>query len=256
MATGRGFLKEAAESAEASRRYAGKRPFAVVTDCLEEAKSLGCFDICLQHPNPTHSYRDKISGIAGLPFKKTLFLDTDARLTYFADDIFVTGNFCDFAASHAPVRNPGHWNDPGVPALVPEFNSGVMLFRKGRRQHKLIRSWLKKYDEAAQAWDQATLRTVLWKYHLKGLTFLVLPPEANLRITKPWMAGKGSRVYVVHGRVPANEWEALTGYLNDDISVFRTNVEWNRMYPETKIKIKVAGSMSEKMRSQNTEQKK
>jgi hypothetical protein len=248
VATGMAFLKEAAESSEAGRKYAGNRSITVVTDLPQEAENLGCFDICLKHPDPTRSYRDKISGIMKLPFKTTLFLDTDARLTYFADDIFALGKSCDFAASFAPVRNPGQWSDPEVPALVPEFNSGVMLFNRGKKQHKLIRYWLEIYDKTGQAWDQATLRSTVWAKYLKGIKYLILPPEANLRLTKPWVAGKGSKVYVVHGRVPPNEWKALISYHNDDISKFRTSDEWNRMYPDTKIKIKV--SVGEKQKTE------
>jgi hypothetical protein len=69
--------------------------------------------------------------------------------------------------------------------------------------------------------------------------FSVLPAEANLRTTKPWVAGRGLAVHVLHGRVPQDESEALLDYLNINVDRFRTWVEWNQHYPNTKLRLRI-----------------
>ena len=240
IATGKKFLEEAAENAKAGRNQIGSRKIAIVTDNIAEAEKTGCFDICIIHPDPRFSYRDKIPPLINLPFEKTLFLDSDARIISSVDGLFHQFEWYDFGAAHAPVRIPDGWGDKQIPNIFPEFNSGVLLLRRSELQESLIRKWLEKYDIINQAWDQATLRSAVWEMLNNGLRHQVLPPEANFRTTKPWIAGQGLEVVIVHGRVPQDEWLDFSHYLNQDINKFRTGEEWFKKFPWTKIKYKIA----------------
>ena len=244
IATGRAFLLEAINSVNASRPFLSGRPVAVVTDCVADALASKCFDKVICHSQPRYSYRDKISPLSHLPWKKTLFLDSDARLSFDCAGLFDSIGNSHIAACFAPVRHPSGWNDSDIPSLYPEFNSGVLLFRRSFRQKMLVRSWLRLYDHLftnfAQSWDQASLRTVVWRMQRQvGLRLCVLPPEANLRTTKPWIAGKGLPVYVVHGRFPENEWVPLLEYLNVDYNQFRSWREWLDINPQSMIRPKL-----------------
>lgn len=240
VATGAGFLAEAVASARASRVHLGGKPIAIVTDDVAAALASKAFDRVLPHPDPHRSYRDKIAPLLHPPFRCTLFLDTDARLLAPVDDLFALLQQHQLAAAHAPVRRPGGWWDDRVPAVFPELNSGVLLLRRGWRQRALIRRWSVQYDRIGQAWDQASLRSAVWTGLRQGLRLAVLPPEANLRTTKPWVAGKGAPVQVLHGRVPEPEWPALQAYLNGNIQRFRSSAEWLERYPGTALRPKVA----------------
>ena len=242
VATGPSHLEEATTSARAGRPHAGGRPIAIMTDDRAAAEATGVFDLCLEHPDPRHSYRDKIPGLAALPFDRTLFLDSDARLVARVDGVFALLENHDLAAAHAPVRIPAGWQDHSIPDAFPELNSGVLLLRRGPRQEELVQRWLNTYDQVGQGWDQATLRTTAWNMMPEGLKVAVLPPEANLRTTKPWIAGKGLPVTVVHGRVPAEEWAPLLEYLNGDTDRFRTSTEWLDRNPNTALTPRVAPS--------------
>ena len=68
-----------------------------------------------------------------------------------------------------------------------------------------------------------------------NLKFLHFPSELNLRTTKPWIAGRGQRVYVIHGRFPSDELHDFESYLNSDIDRFRTSTEWKFLYPNSEI---------------------
>ena len=239
VATGECFLAEAIAAARASRPHLGDRPVAVCTDDPETARQSGAFDQVLCHPDPCRSYRDKILPLVRLPFRNTLFLDTDARVIAPVQDLFSLLRHHQLAAAHAPVRRPQGWWDAAVPSTFPELNSGVLLLRRGLRQQALIRRWLRCYDQIGQAWDQASLRSAVWQGLSTGLRLAVLPPEANLRTTKPWVVGKGMAVQVVHGRVPDSEWAALLGYLNSDIQRFRSSAEWLQQFPDSALRTKV-----------------
>ena len=142
------------------------------------------------------------------------------------------------------MRRRAGWWDEAVTPPFPELNSGVLLLRRSWRQRLLIQRWLSLYDQLqaghGQSWDQASLRSVVWKLQrCAGLRLALLPPEANLRTTKPWIAGKGLAVHVVHGRVPEPEWPALLAYLNGDVERFRSWSEWLLRYPGSALRPKL-----------------
>jgi len=244
IATGEQHVQEALDSANASKPYACEHPFVLVTDCVSQANAANVFDQVLSHSNAIGSYRDKISPLLRLPFAQTLFLDSDARLTAPVSALFSALGTAHLAAAHSPVRLPSGWRDESVPSLFPELNSGVLLLRRGRLQRRLIRRWLRLYDKLhfrfAQTWDQASLRSVVWRMTQQNkLRLATLPAEANFRTTKPWVAGKGLAVHVLHGRVPPDEREALMNYLNTDIGRFRTWAEWFQREPQSRLALRI-----------------
>ena len=244
VATGEFHRAEALSNARASRTFADGRPIILVTDSDAPGELNRVFDQVHTHPDPVHGYRDKISAMLRLPFAQTLFLDSDARLTAPAGDLFQALGRADLAAVQAPVRLPPGWCDSSVPRLFSEINSGVLLWRRSRKQRALVREWLKLYDRlqvsTGQTWDQASLRSVLWKFIQKNrFKLAVLPAEANFRTTKPWIAGRGLPVHVLHGRVPSDEEEDLVHFLNDNVDRFRTWVEWKQRFPESKLRLRI-----------------
>ena len=244
IATGEKHVHEAVENARASAVHACGRRFVLITDRVQEVSDADVFDQVLAHPDPVGGYRDKIGPLQTLPFQRTLFLDSDARLTAPVDVLFEALGTADLAAVHAPVRHPPGWSDKRVPGLFPELNSGVLLFRRGPLQRRLVRRWLRLYDRLhhrfGQTWDQASLRSVVWRLmQRRGLRLAVLPAEANFRTTKPWVAGHGLPVHVLHGRVPSDEQSLLQAYLNDNVERFRTWAEWFDLHPESQLALRI-----------------
>lgn len=240
VATGKKYLEEAILSATLSKRWAEGFPICISTDCVDEAESCGIFDLVINHPNPIFSYRDKIAPLIRLPYHHTLFLDTDAFLASPLTDIFNFASNLDIAAACAPVCHPPGWSDPFVPNIFGELNTGVIFLKQSRKQRSVIKSWLQLYDSLylshKQTWDQASFRSVIWDSIAKlNLRFMTLPDECNLRTTKPWIAGRGQSVYVIHGRFPLEELDRFEEYLNTDIDRFRTSSEWFHLHPESQI---------------------
>ena len=220
IATGARHLQEALEAAAHCRPWLGGRPLLLITD--EPTAELEGFDYVASHPCPVGSYRDKIAPLGVLPFERCLFLDTDACLIADVDDLFALLEVFDVAACHAPVRFH-QWCDRTVPEGFCEVNSGVLGLRRGAATAALIAQWLTLYDRVGLSVDQATLRAALWPALQQGLRLYILPPEYNLRTTKPWLAGRGLAVKVLHGRLPAARRQRLIAYLNADPDRFRSS---------------------------------
>lgn len=221
VATGERHRLEACEAVPRIRPMLGGRPIWLVCD-RPDLVPPGVFDHVSAHPDVRQTYRDKIRPLADLPFSRTLFLDTDVELLQPVEDVFRLLAAVDLLGCHAPVRWC-QWVDPLVPDGFCELNSGVLGLRRGRRVRRLIRTWLATYDRAGVRFDQASLRSALWQGCQRGLRLWVLPPEYNLRTTKPWIAGKGLPVKIVHGRIPEAMRQPLARYLNDNIEAFRAS---------------------------------
>ncbi|WP_156918806.1 hypothetical protein [Synechococcus sp. CC9616] len=243
IATGPKCKEEAIYNMSRSRQFLGSRVSCLVTDVPTDI-DYKYFDYVYKHKNPCYGYRDKILPLLNLPFKFTLFLDSDAFLIQPVDNIFDLGIYADFAAVHAPVRHPPGFHSEFVPSSFPEYNSGVMFFKRSKVQKKLVKLWLSYYDflfdNYAQSWDQASLRIALWEMMLsrKSFRLLSLPSEFNLRTSKPWIAGRGQPVSVIHGRFDASEVNEFIKYLNSDFDRFRTSFGWLNAYPNSSIRAK------------------
>ena len=219
VATGDRHRNEAIASVQRIRPYLNGRPITLVTDNPNLVPK-GLFDRIITHNQSQKSYRDKIMPLLRLPYKRTLFLDTDLEILSPIEDIFQLLRSFDIVGCHAPVRWCD-WKSPEVPEGFCELNSGVLGIRRSTRHRSLIRYWLKLYDSVGIQFDQATLRAALWwATSQKGLRIWVLPPEYNLRTPKPWLTGSSMAVKIVHGRVSEEKRELLHRYLNDNINQF------------------------------------
>ena len=241
IATGNRCCAEAIENAKRTRIFNPKLLIAIKTDQMDLAINANVFDEILGFVNPSWSYRDKIVGLYDLPYSITLFLDSDACLIQPIENVLSILTVSDFAAVSAPVRHPPGWSDSSIPSLFPELNTGVLLLCRSNKWNTLVQDWLNLYDSLveshSQLWDQASFRSVVWStIQMRKLRFIHLPSELNLRTTKPWTAGRGMPIYVIHGRFPDEEFTPFVNYLNLDIDRFRTWNEWLSFFPNSRIR--------------------
>ena len=68
-----------------------------------------------------------------------------------------------------------------LPAAFPQFNSGVLVYKKTPGVIRFLENWALAYQEAGFPQDQLTLRELLW---LSDLRIATLPPEYNVRFMK------------------------------------------------------------------------
>lgn len=244
VATGEAYLKEAFVRAKITRCFSSGYPIFLYTDNISLAKNFNTpivFDHIFLHESAIYGYRDKIVPLIDLPSDFCLFLDTDAFLMHDFQKILTLTSLFDISASYAPVRHPPGWSDDTCPSVFPELNSGVLFLRRSQLLTNLMKDWLHLYDELSftrnQSWDQASLRSVIWSYlSHKHLSLHILPEEFNLRTTKPWIIGRGSPAYVIHGRFLMSEYDDFIEYISNDLDTFRTSSLWLASHPNSTIR--------------------
>ena len=137
-------------------------------------------------------------------FDRFLFLDTDAYIVNSkALEVFDLLDHYDIAMSHAYIRHSNltpqktHENmDPLVPSCFPEFNTGVILFKKNCVD--FLQEWLNLYMSSSiiQIHDQPSLRRLAYFTDLRVAT---LPEEYNFRNNLKTFS-KRHTLYIRHRR--------------------------------------------------------
>jgi hypothetical protein len=208
IVTGKKFVEEACRSAASVKQCMSDIP---ITICSDVPLNSSLFDQVMPIANPMYGLEDKILNIAKSPYQETLFLDSD---TYMADDsreLFLLLERFDFAAVHSSCR--AQYQVSEVPACFPEFNMGVLLFRKSDHMESLLERWIQIYREdgvESLTWqlpgvanwyrhalpDQPSFRRAIYESSLRIAT---LPPEYNCRFPFPGFVQ--AKVKIIHGRV-------------------------------------------------------
>ena len=184
-------LNQAAISAKAAK-YNIKEDISLILhteECSILTDGHQVFDKILRQKKPEalkHKfYGFKIKGMIEackrLNFDYFLFLDTDAVIQKAeALEIFDLLKHFDIAAAHAPVRISPFagelGEDPLIPRCFPEFNSGVIVFKKSCMP--VFEEWLNLYLSKPVIPDQPAFRKIIYFSNLRVAT---LTPEYNHR---------------------------------------------------------------------------
>ena len=186
ICTGTAYTKAAERTAVNIREKCPDIPVALFTDYTNQGRDDlmrdGLFDYVYDIAQPHR--RSKVDCLPETPFDKTLYLDTDIRLCEDVRDIFELLDRFDIALAHAHTRNRAatktSWTMT-VPESFPQFNGGVIAYRRTDSVMRFLENWRDAYASADFAKDQVTLRELLWRSDLHIAT---LPPEYNIRYGK------------------------------------------------------------------------
>lgn len=189
-AHGRGYTHEALHSAQKSKQsLSDDITFVLHTDKKPDLAAESIFSQTLIQEVPEYfkdkRYGFKIQGMIKaceeLSFKYFLFLDADAFVQKAeAEEVFDLLKHFDIAAAHAHVRiSPlagKLGEDPLVPKCFPEFNTGVIAFKKSSMT--TFEKWLDIYTSEPVKPDQPAFRKAIYTSDLRVAT---LTPEYNNR---------------------------------------------------------------------------
>jgi hypothetical protein len=125
--------------------------------------------------------RQKHEYVGRSPYRETLYLDSDVRVTSDLRDLFRILERYELAGAHVryrslPKRLKKHTLD--LPQAFPQINCGVMLYRKCENVDALFAAWRQIYREGGFTRDQIPFREALWRSDVK---FYVIGPEYNTR---------------------------------------------------------------------------
>ncbi len=183
------FQDEAIYLAKTLRHHNGAIDISVFTD--DPSLQDDVFNQILLFDTEDHPYRQKVSYLRRSPYRKTLFLDTDTRITGSVEPLFKMLEKTHFAIAKAPHvkhrKNPPVFLDFKHPT---DYNSGVFLFDESEVAQSLIRDWfslVSKEDLSnTRKSDQESLnRLLIREGYDKELCLLEFDNEIyNVR---PWM---------------------------------------------------------------------
>jgi hypothetical protein len=150
--------------------------------------------------DPAYGYRDCITHLLDTPYEKNIYLDTDITLAADISDIYDLLCKFDLAAKHDPKRTErDNIPLPDVPAAFPEYNLGVIAYRKCEKMRQFVDRWLQLYDnrDSESIHDQPFFRKAAYETDIRLST---LPSEYNCQYAAHPGCVSG-KVRVFHGRI-------------------------------------------------------
>ncbi|AYD01631.1 hypothetical protein [Neorhizobium sp. NCHU2750] len=180
IAFGKRYVDEAIFSARSAKAFTSL-PICIFSD-IKTGED--CFDeeIII---SPEHK-RAKVDFLSRSPYERTLYLDSDTEIKSDITDVFDILDRFDIAAAQDHCRKTSRWSlkipaYAAVPYAFPEYNGGVILYRKGPALSAFLDEWRRCFYENREntnGQDQASFRISLWNSDLKLHT---LPAEFNIR---------------------------------------------------------------------------
>ena len=134
-------------SVESLKRVMPDLPVTV----FSEFPADGPFNVARIPPAPgSDGFFDKARLIAESPYERTIFLDTDIYVAQPFDELFTLLDRFDCAATHEEYVN-SDWNNyyprPDIPSSYPEFNTGLMVFRRSPEIISVFERWRDLYRD-------------------------------------------------------------------------------------------------------------
>ncbi len=207
VATGPDYRREAFQAVQSLRRHSRLQ----ILLASDKAMHASPFDRTIILDRPALSFSDKIAGMKMAGAEKCVYLDTDTFVCGPTDCLFDLLDRFDIAAAHASWRfSPlmegqkiavQYYRSDDAPECFPDFNTGVIAFRKSPRTLAFFDRWESIHANYMRcgkrpANDQAAFREAVWS--TDGLAIYVLPPEFNYRADFP--GAVGGVVRILHGR--------------------------------------------------------
>lgn len=223
VATGSGYQREAVASARSLRAVMPSASICLITDAAPESD--GPFDTVLLRTQVCHNPIDKLLAV-DCPYERAVFLDTDTHICGDLDGLFDLLDRFDLALLQENHRG-WDYTLPGVPAAFPEYNTGVIVFRRSNAMQEFFSKWRLAYDELRRTLDlrndQPSFRQVLYHSPLRVAT---LPSEYHFLGNVPNYTMWTVRLIHARGDLPqierlANEESGARAYL-PSVGVMRT----------------------------------
>ena len=165
------------------------------------------------------AFYDKALIMQQTPYKRTLFLDADIQVVDAVPELFTILDRFDCAATHEECVNTDWFNQyprPDIPACFPEFNTGILAYKRSPQMDRVLEDWAKLYqgfiddNPGKKINDQPFFRAAVYVNDARVAT---LPREYNCKFR-----GQGylnGRVKVLHGHVEYQLKEAFVGKARD-----------------------------------------
>lgn len=200
VAAGEEFVKEARISAESAKAV---MPDVQITLFTDQETTPSVFDKVHEIDEPRYDGGDRVFHADQTPYERTLFLDTDIYFAEPVDEIFDLLDSFDVAACiNQRTYSSNRIDMPKIielPDAFPEYNGGVLAFRRTDRTEEFLSKWRKTYRnvlEHGQVHNQGALRAAL--YH-SDVRIATLRSEYNCVFRRAGCVNGPVKIF--HGRL-------------------------------------------------------
>lgn len=226
VANKRKFINEALVSSKSLRRFTTCPIAIIVTNDLVDEDLKNSFDIVkVSDEIQKHTYLSKIIGMQETPFQRTVFLDSDTFVTTNIDELFDILDIVDIATTQEYKKHTYYLENIKYRNILPEFNSGVIVYKKSPVMNQLIEDWFSICTDLNLEIDMPGLREAILK-NIERIRFSILPEEYNSHGYKTMIMLNGY-VKVIHERLGTN-WKTITPFMDSFENMDRFSKKINK----------------------------
>lgn len=101
-----------------------------------------------------HGFYDKTRLMRQSPYERTLFIDADTHVLQPVPELFTLLDHFDCAATHEEYVSTDWFNRylrPDIPKSFPEFNTGILAFRRSESMNTVLLQWHELYHNYLQS---------------------------------------------------------------------------------------------------------
>jgi hypothetical protein len=164
-----------------------------------------CFERVIRVEPSSDGFYDKTRLIRESPYERTIFVDADIYVAQPFPELFSLLDRFDCAATHEEYLDTDWFHRyprPDIPSSFPEFNTGILLFRRTRPVDQLFTQWSDLYKKflkenpSLSINDQPFFRAAVYENDVRIAT---LTREYNCKFRgQGYLAGP---VKILHGNV-------------------------------------------------------
>lgn len=218
------FISEAIVSAKSVRQFSNLPIALIATQDVVNDIVLSFFDqIVIVDDLKNYTYLSKIVGLLNSPFDQTIFLDSDTFVCSNIDELFDLLDLVDIATTQEAKKHTYVFPEMKYKNIFPEFNSGVIVFKKNENVLKLFNDWLEICNKLKIQIDMPGFREAILK-NFDTIKFSILPEEYNSHGYKSMLMLHGE-VKVIHERLGSN-WMTWTPFFMtfDQMNMFAKKI--------------------------------
>jgi hypothetical protein len=204
------FKVEAILSAKSLRKFTNLPISVIITENLVDA-SLEIFDkVIVNNDLKKYSYLSKILGMKQTPYEETIFLDSDTYICGYIDNLFDLLKYFDFSSTIESKRHTTSRVNLLLKDILPEFNTGVIIYKNSDIMKKIFGDWFNKCLEWKIPNDMPGFREAVLN-NFDEVKYSIIPNEFNLHGLKTMTIIEGE-VKIIHERL-GYDVTSLTPYL-------------------------------------------
>lgn len=193
IATGKDFVREAELSARYVREAMPDIEIAIATDSETNFR----FDYVINITDAERGFVDQIDNMYKSPFDETIHFDTDIYVSSNIFDMFELLERFNMAVAYNHNREA--YNLPGIPDSFPEFNTGVIVYKKNHKTQRFFKDWKINYNKLITEkciQNQPSFRKTLFESDIR---IAPLTPEYNCMVRYPGHVK--NKVMIGHSRL-------------------------------------------------------